>query len=144
MASIKADSEKDRTTGDGRGGDNIVTWRLSENALQKEIIETFSIAVLLTRPDADAPLKVLFDVTAEIDSWRQQIKDTADETFHGKTERFVKLYDPGNKQDKDRFRAPDGVDAGALAKLEPGIELYKLTYVHESELLKAKQIYSIA
>lgn len=111
-----------------RLGDDCITWSMRENPLEKEIPDSYGLAVLLQRPNS-AKFRVLFRVKATID-FRYKISNIFD-TFYGYQQQS-RLYDPSVQ----KGQCPERVNANDLSMLTSGTTLSQLSFSHLPEEFK--------
>ncbi|KAG5770591.1 hypothetical protein H9Q69_002204 [Fusarium xylarioides] len=117
-----------------RLGDDLIEWSFHENPREKEIPDSYGLAVLLQRPDLGSNFRITFEVKATVDFWYQV--RTLIERFNGWQKR-TRLYDPSRQGS-----CPDGVDPQNLGDLSEGLKLSKFSFNHLPESVKPAQIYT--
>lgn len=142
LATISAKTEASTLTRD-RHGFNVVEWTMTENDKEKQIPDSYQLAVVIERKSRDEAFDVQAKVRASIDV-RHAVADGAS---HLKSliglKQPARRYDPGKRAGSGKLEYPENaeIDAEELALLVKGRELDKYSYAHVLELVEPLSLY---
>ncbi|KAK3314862.1 hypothetical protein B0H66DRAFT_563829 [Apodospora peruviana] len=141
MATISAKNEASTRTRD-RDGFNVVQWTITENGKQKQIPDSYQLAVVIERKSADEPFMVQAKVHASVDALHAMANASDLKSLIG-LRWPVKTYEPAKKAGSGKLEYPEDakVDGEELGLLVKGRELDKFAYVHVIELVAPLSIY---
>ena len=123
-----------RHGGTSRKGDDRVEWAIQENPKEKDIPDSYGLAIIVRTQD-ESNFKVSFDLKAKVDWWYDVAKKIQ---FTGEKQRS-KTYDVSAKA---KCNIPDGLDSSNLSKLEEGLKLDSMfAFTHLPEAMQPIQIY---
>ncbi|KAM7199714.1 hypothetical protein V8F20_005584 [Naviculisporaceae sp. PSN 640] len=142
LATISARPSASSLTRD-RAGFNVVEWTISENDKEKQIPDSYQLAVIIERKSRDEAFMVQAKVKAKVDPWHAVAGSLADLRSLVGLRQPVKTYEPGKKAESGKLEYPEDakVDAEGLGLLVKGRELDRFSYVHVLELVAPLSIY---
>jgi hypothetical protein len=123
-----------RDGGMSRKGDDRVEWSIQENPKEKDIPDSYGLAIIVRRPDK-SNFKVSFDLKAKVDWWYDVARKFQ---FVGEEQRS-KTY---NVSAKAKGKIPKEVESANLSKLEESLKLDSLfAFTHLPEEMQPVQWY---
>ncbi|KAK4216523.1 hypothetical protein QBC37DRAFT_91830 [Rhypophila decipiens] len=142
LATISAKSTASTRTRD-RDGFNVVEWTISENDKEKQIPDSYQLAVVIERKDGHEAFIVQAKVRATVDTRHAVATGLSSLKSLVGLKQPVKTYEPGKRALSGKLEYPEHaqVDAEELGFLVKGRELDKYSYVHVVELVAPVSIY---
>jgi len=142
LATISAKAEAFPRTRD-RDGFNVVEWTITENDKEKQIPDSYQLAVVIERKSPDEAFNVQAKVRASIDARHAVAAGASSLKALIGLKQPARKYEPGKKAGSGKLEYPEGaeVDAEELGLLVEGRELDKYSYVHVLELVAPLSIY---
>ncbi|KAK0723275.1 hypothetical protein B0T26DRAFT_257276 [Lasiosphaeria miniovina] len=138
FATVSAKASMSTRTRD-REGNNVVEWTVTENDREKQIPDSYQLAVIIERKNNN-PFIVQAKVDASVDVL-YALKEATKRVIG--VRRPFKTYDPDKRSETGKLEYPENakIDGAELGSLVSGRELDKYSYVHIVEQVTPVSLY---